>query len=485
MYKSKLQELCQRRSWELPEYTTVKDGPDHMPRFTAAVTVHGQVFETPALCKSSKDAQNTAARIAFAHFNAPPPTLEVNHSPETASDPAAANSQSQGVSSDVPVPSHTVPPIVLQPEVQPVVKTPPLLPLSPLPSSLPMPPLGLLETKKANIKPANLEVPLQNCKDTTQTSMVYRIAVGSHNEQHKDGDDTQQFHTNTLHMYKNQLQQFAQKKNFGLPKYTTEADGPPHARRYKSSVSLNGKSYETGEFFPTMKEAEQAVAKVACQMLSVDVIQEDGGLYKSLLQALAQKRGLLPPSYATVKLGLSHRPLFSSIVELGGHEYRGAESKTKKQAEMNAAKAAYCALMESLPSTEYSSISSVSECDVADSVSQNIQPSEIIKKRQDSTVEEAPLQPKRAKSSAENMCAYYAHLPGESHSNSLSDDSTSHPQTLNVQSIEEQPSFGSKILVYPRKSGLPKPEHASVLPFSDDKWVAYKVRQHREPGAQL
>ncbi|KAL6559058.1 HLA class II histocompatibility antigen, DR beta 4 chain [Orobanche hederae] len=377
MYKSKLQELCQRRSWELPEYTTVKDGPDHMPRFTAAVTVHGQVFETPALCKSSKDAQNTAARIAFDHFNAPPPTLQVNQPPETASAPAAANSQSQGVSSDVPVPPPTVPPVVLQPEVQPIVKAPPLLPLSPLPSSLPLPPPGLLATKKANISPPNGEVPLQNCKDTTQTSMVYRIAVGSHDEQHKD----------TLHMYKNQLQQFAQKKNFGLPKYTTEAEGPPHARRYKSSVSLDGKSYETVEYFPTMKEAEQAVAKVACQMLSVNVIQEDGGLYKSLLQDLAHKRGLLLPSYATVKSGLSHRPLFSSIVELGGHEYRGAEAKTKKQAEMNAAKAAYCALMESLPSTEYSSISSVSECDVADSVSQNIQPSEIIKKRQDSTVE--------------------------------------------------------------------------------------------------
>ncbi|KAL6507820.1 HLA class II histocompatibility antigen, DR beta 4 chain [Orobanche gracilis] len=381
MYKSKLQELCQRRSWELPEYTTAKDGPNHMPRFTAAVTVHGQVFETPAQCKSSKDAQNTVARIALDHFNAPPPTLQVHQPTETASAPAAANSQSQGVSPNVPVPTPTVPPVVLQPEVQPVVKAPPLLPLSPLPSSLPMPPPvemeGLLATKKANIKPAKGEVPLQNCKDTTHTSMVYRIAVGSHNEQRKD----------TLHMYKNQLQQFAHKTNIGLPKYTTEAEGPLHARRFKSSVSLDGKSYETGEFFPTIKEAEQAVAKVACQMLSVNVIQEDGGLYKSLLQDLAQKRGLLSPSYATVKSDMFHRPLFSSTVELGGHEYRGAEAKTKKQAEMNAAKAAYCALMESLPSTEYSSISSVSECDVADRVSQNNQPSEIIKKRRDSTVE--------------------------------------------------------------------------------------------------
>lgn len=41
-----------------------------MPRFTATVTVHGQLFETPAHCKSSKEAQNTAARIAYDHFTA-------------------------------------------------------------------------------------------------------------------------------------------------------------------------------------------------------------------------------------------------------------------------------------------------------------------------------------------------------------------------------------------------------------------------------
>lgn len=77
-----------------------------------------------------------------------------------------------------------------------------------------------------------------------------------------------------LHMYKNQLQQYAQKENLGFPVYTSEAEGPPHARRFKSRVSIDGKSYETLEFFPTLKEAEQTAAKVACQELSVDVIQE-------------------------------------------------------------------------------------------------------------------------------------------------------------------------------------------------------------------
>ncbi|KAK4423555.1 hypothetical protein Salat_1938300 [Sesamum alatum] len=60
----------QWRSWELPEYTIVNDGPDHMP-FTATIKVHGEVFQTPVQCRSAKGAEDTAARIAFDHFNLP------------------------------------------------------------------------------------------------------------------------------------------------------------------------------------------------------------------------------------------------------------------------------------------------------------------------------------------------------------------------------------------------------------------------------
>lgn len=75
-------------------------------------------------------------------------------------------------------------------------------------------------------------------------------------------------------MYKNRLQQYAQKQNIGFPVYTCETEGPPHARRFRSTVILDGKSYESVEYFPTLKEAEQAAAKVACQMLSLEIIQE-------------------------------------------------------------------------------------------------------------------------------------------------------------------------------------------------------------------
>lgn len=69
MYKSKLLELCHKQSWNQPEYTTVKEGPDHNPRFGATVIVNGIPFKTPDNhCRSSKEATSLAACIALDHL---------------------------------------------------------------------------------------------------------------------------------------------------------------------------------------------------------------------------------------------------------------------------------------------------------------------------------------------------------------------------------------------------------------------------------
>ena len=49
-------------------YSTMKDGPDHYPRFNSSVSVNGLLFHSPFPSKSSKDAQNAAAKLAFLHF---------------------------------------------------------------------------------------------------------------------------------------------------------------------------------------------------------------------------------------------------------------------------------------------------------------------------------------------------------------------------------------------------------------------------------
>lgn len=151
------------------------------------------------------------------------------------------------------------------------------------------------------------------------------------------------------HLYKSRLQNYAQKKNIAFPTYACEMQGPPHARLFKARVTIDGVTYEGPEFCTTLKDAEHAAAKVAFTSLSPDGTQEDDCLYKSLLQELAQKKGLVLPIYATKRAGPPHMPSFVSSVEIAGKCFVGQEARTKKQAEMNAAKVAYADLTEGGP----------------------------------------------------------------------------------------------------------------------------------------
>lgn len=151
----------------------------------------------------------------------------------------------------------------------------------------------------------------------------------------------------TQHLYKNQLQTFAQKRSLALPIYCSEHEGPPHARRFRCKVSIDGRTYETLEFYNTLKEAEHAVARIALMSLSSDTFHEvDCGLYKSLLQEFTQKQGHRLPVYETVRCDESHLPIFVSTVRIEGESFTGQKERTKKMAETSAAKVAYAILKE-------------------------------------------------------------------------------------------------------------------------------------------
>ncbi|XP_076949948.1 uncharacterized protein LOC143622777 [Bidens hawaiensis] len=147
------------------------------------------------------------------------------------------------------------------------------------------------------------------------------------------------------HLYKSRLETYAQKRNIPLPTYAVET----HCRLFKAQVTICGNTYESPGFSSTIKDAEHEAAKVAFMALSQDGAPEDDCLYKSLLQELAQKRGLLLPVYATNKSGPPHMPCFVSTVQISGENYLGEDARTKKQSEMNAAKVAYIALTEGGP----------------------------------------------------------------------------------------------------------------------------------------
>jgi hypothetical protein len=69
-------------------------------------------------------------------------------------------------------------------------------------------------------------------------------------------------------MYKNQLQELAQRSCFNLPSYACVREGPDHAPRFKATVNFNGEMFESPTFCSTLRQAEHAAAEVALNELS-------------------------------------------------------------------------------------------------------------------------------------------------------------------------------------------------------------------------
>lgn len=69
-------------------------------------------------------------------------------------------------------------------------------------------------------------------------------------------------------------------------------------------------------------------------------------MYKNLLQEISQRVGAPLPQYTTNRTGLGHLPVFTGTVELAGIIFTGEPAKNKKQAEKNAAMAAWLALKQ-------------------------------------------------------------------------------------------------------------------------------------------
>ncbi|CAL0334037.1 unnamed protein product [Lupinus luteus] len=155
-------------------------------------------------------------------------------------------------------------------------------------------------------------------------------------------------------MYKNQLQELAQRSCFNLPSYTCIREGPDHAPRFKATVNFNGEIFESPQYCTTLRQAEHSAAEVALNSLShrgpshslAARILDETGVYKNLLQEIAQRVGAPLPQYTTFRSGLGHLPVFTGTVELAGITFTGEPAKNKKQAEKNAAMAAWSYLKQ-------------------------------------------------------------------------------------------------------------------------------------------
>ncbi|KAE8728490.1 Double-stranded RNA-binding protein 2 [Hibiscus syriacus] len=153
-------------------------------------------------------------------------------------------------------------------------------------------------------------------------------------------------------MFKNQLQELAQRSCFNLPSYSCIREGPDHAPRFKATVNFNGETFESPTFCSTLRQAEHAAAEIALNTLAnrgpskalAARVLDETGVYKNLLQETAHRAGLNLPVYTTVRSGPGHVPSFSCIVDLAGMSFTGDPARTKKQAQKNAAMAAWSAL---------------------------------------------------------------------------------------------------------------------------------------------
>ncbi|KAJ3670272.1 hypothetical protein LUZ60_010596 [Juncus effusus] len=155
---------------------------------------------------------------------------------------------------------------------------------------------------------------------------------------------------NKCYMFKSRLQEFAQKAGFNTPEYQTVKEGASHDPEFRSTVVVNGVSYESLPRFCTRKEAEQSAAEVALlgivesgQMAECIPSLHETGLCKNLLQEYAQKMNFAIPSYISTKQGVGPAP-YICTVEIGGIQYIGASARTKKESEIKAARTALLAI---------------------------------------------------------------------------------------------------------------------------------------------
>ncbi|XP_071732389.1 double-stranded RNA-binding protein 6-like [Rutidosis leptorrhynchoides] len=165
-------------------------------------------------------------------------------------------------------------------------------------------------------------------------------------------------------MYKNQLQELAQRSCFNLPSYTCIREGPDHAPRFKATVNFNGETYESPNYCTTLRQAEHSAAEVALNQLACHGpsntlaarILDETGVYKNLLQEVSQRVGASLPNYTTFRSGVGHFPVFTCTVELAGCIFTGEPAKNKKQAEKYAAMSAWSSLKLLTQQSEGSSL---------------------------------------------------------------------------------------------------------------------------------
>ncbi|KAK8288494.1 hypothetical protein V6Z12_D07G129300 [Gossypium hirsutum] len=304
-------------------------------------------------------------------------------------------------------------------------------------------------------------------------------------------------------MYKSKLQELCQQRRWALPRYTSMKDGPDHNPFFKASVFVNSKLFNSSVPCKSCKEAQSDAAKsaflyfgsssysLAAAAGNPNPVEEvDLGFYKNLLQELTQREEWSLPEYKTEKCGVPHRPIFFSSVEVGGDIFYGKGGKFKKEAEINAAKVAYTNLTERLQ------VSSSELCSPQHLTSEHLKvmSTSVLVTSMENEESKYGIQgePLKSLSSADLTTAVEIEEDAEEYvqeANTQGKEGLTCSESTRVDisslsishsNMEKDTGFTSYLLnnrfrVYRRFPDIAFSQGITVLPISEDKWVAVSL----------
>lgn len=134
-------------------------------------------------------------------------------------------------------------------------------------------------------------------------------------------------------MFKNRLQEYAQKKSLPLPIYEVVNEGKDHLPQFKCTVIINGAKYESLPGFTNKKASQNAAAKAAVEDLEMQgLIDEfkEKRRPKGILAELVTKKNMPLPNYRFTRT-------FTATVVVNGVSYTGGPSNNQKDAQNKAA----------------------------------------------------------------------------------------------------------------------------------------------------
>ncbi|RDX86673.1 Double-stranded RNA-binding protein 1, partial [Mucuna pruriens] len=188
------------------------------------------------------------------------------------------------------------------------------------------------------------------------TPTLSTISLASSRTIHERFDKPEVKGVSNCYVFKSRLQEYAQKAGLPTPVYETIKEGPSHEPSFRSTVIVNEVRYDSLPGFSNRKAAEQSAAEVALvELAKSNVVNQsitqpvhETGLCKNLLQEYAQKMNYAMPMYQCKKDETPGRAsVFSCTVDIGGILYIGGAAKTKKEAEIKAARTALLAIQSS------------------------------------------------------------------------------------------------------------------------------------------